>query len=373
MPFVAKAAKELKISRKKLQKISSDTAASAEAVDLEYVSDTEPGITRVKAGTGFTYKNGSALVKDEETLARIKSLVIPPAWGKVWISAKENGHLQATGIDARGRKQYRYHPKWTAVRGHAKFFHLYEFGQALPAVRRKLAEDLDDRRLTQRKVLAVAVSIMAMTGIRVGSGEYEKLYGSFGLSTLKDKHVRISGSSVRFQFKGKKGVYQDVSLASKKLARIVKQCRDLPGKELFQYVDESGAQCSITSGAVNNYIKEISGGHFTAKDFRTWAGSVHCLTTFQAMKTGEDLSAAEVKKRVNDALDAVSIHLGNTRAVCRKYYVHPAIIDLFESGKFGALQSDDSSKSEAVFEGLDAEEKLLMRVLEAQKSAVSIS
>lgn len=372
MPSVSKAAKELTISRKKLQKISGDTAASAEAADLAYVSDTQPGITRVRSGSGFAYKKAGQAVKDEKILARIKSLVIPPAWEKVWISASENGHLQATGIDVRGRKQYRYHPKWTAVRGHAKFFHLYEFGQALPAVRKKLAEDLDDRTLTKRKVLAAAVSIMGMTGIRVGNSEYEKLYGSFGLSTLKDKHVRITGGSVQFQFKGKKGVYQDVSLASKKLARIVKQCRDLPGKELFQYVEDSGERCTITSGEVNNYIKEISGGHFTAKDFRTWAGSLHCLTTFRGIKEVEGAPAADLKKHVNDALDAVSAHLGNTRTVCRKYYVHPAIIDLFEGGKLKPLLQTKSPESGAAYSGLAPEEKMLMRVLEAQKSAVTV-
>lgn len=331
MPSQKKAAKEVKLSRAKLQKLSAgDTAASAEAVDLEYVTDTQPGITRVRSGSGFSYKKNGKAVADESTLARIKSLVIPPAWEKVWIAPTEKGHLQATGLDARGRKQYRYHPKWTAVRGHAKFFHLYEFGQCLPSVRKKLDEDLSERSLTKRKVLAAAVSIMADTGIRVGNNEYEKLYGSFGLTTLKDGHAQITADSVRFQFKGKKGVYQDVSLSSKKLARIVKQCRDLPGKELFQYTDEGGGRCAITSGDVNAYIKEISGGHFTAKDFRTWAGSLHCLTSFQEIKLEDEASEAELKKQVNAALDAVSTHLGNTRAVCRKYYVHPAIIELFE-------------------------------------------
>lgn len=370
MPAKTKAEKEVKLSRRKLQKLSGgDTAASAEAVDLEYVSDTQPGISRVRSGSGFSYKEAGKAVKDEVTLARIKSLVIPPAWEKVWIASTEKGHLQATGIDARGRKQYRYHPKWTAVRGHAKFFHLYEFGQCLPSVRKKLDEDLAERSLTKRKVLAAAVSIMSDTGIRVGNNEYEKLYGSFGLTTLKDKHARIKSGAVQFQFKGKKGVYQDVSLSSKKLTRIVKQCRDLPGKELFQYVSENGERCAITSGDVNTYIKEISGGHFTAKDFRTWAGSLHCLTTFQEVKLKEGASQNEIKKQVNAALDAVSTHLGNTRAVCRKYYVHPAIVNLFEDGK---LESFFKKRGGAAFKGLDADEKILMRVLEAQKSAVTV-
>ena len=371
MPSRKKAEKEVRLSRKKLQTLSGgDTAASAEAVDLEYASDTQPGITRVRAGNGFSYRMGGKPVQDEQTLARIKSLAIPPAWERVWISPSEKGHLQATGIDARGRKQYRYHPKWTAVRGHAKFFHLYDFGRCLPSVRKKLKEDLRERVLSKRKVLAAAVSIMGSTGIRVGNSEYEKLYGSFGLTTLKDRHARITTGSVHFQFKGKKGVYQNVSFSSKRLARIVKQCRDLPGKELFQYVDERGERCPITSGDVNAYIKEISGGTFTAKDFRTWAGSLHCLTTFQEIKTADGASGTELKKQVNAALDAVSTHLGNTRAVCRKYYVHPAIIELFESEKLSAFFEKNGDADD--FEGLEPDEKILMHVLAAQKTAVTV-
>jgi len=368
MPSVTAAARELKVSRKKLQKISTDTAASAAAADLEYVSDTQPGIARVRSGSGFAYKQGGKAVKDEATLARIKSLVIPPAWEKVWIAPTDRGHLQATGIDARGRKQYRYHPRWTAVRGHAKFFHLYEFGECLPAVRKRLEEDLSKPGLSKEKVLAAAVSIMSSTGIRVGNGEYEKLYGSFGLSTLKDKHVQFaSGGTVRFQFRGKKGVYQDVSLASKKLARIVKQCRDLPGKELFQYVAEDGSRCAISSGDVNVYIKEISGGHFTAKDFRTWAGSLHCLCTFKELVVEKDASETALKAHVNETLDAVSKHLGNTRAVCRKYYVHPTILDLFQTRKL-----DSFFQKKAARRGYEPEEALLMQVLESSKAAVTI-
>lgn len=371
MPLQKQAATEVKLTRRKLQKLSAgDTAASAEAVDLEYVSDAQPGITRLRVGGGFSYRKNGSTLTDEATLSRIKSLVIPPAWEKVWIAPTEKGHLQATGIDARGRKQYRYHPKWTAVRGHAKFFHLYEFGLALPSVRKKLAEDLRERGLSKRKVLAAAVSIMADTGIRVGNNEYEKLYGSFGLTTLKDGHARISTGVVRFQFKGKKGVYQNVQLSSKKLARIVKQCRDLPGKELFQYLDENGERCAITSGDVNAYIKEISGGSFTAKDFRTWAGSLHCLSRFQEVKLENDSSEAEVKRRVNAALDAVSTHLGNTRTVCKKYYVHPAIIELFEERKLSNFF--EKSSGAKPFEGLDPDEKILMRVLEAQKAGVTV-
>jgi DNA topoisomerase-1 len=233
-----------------------------------------------------------------------------------------------------------------------------------------LDEDLSERSLSRRKVLAAAVSIMADTGIRVGNNEYEKLYGSFGLTTLKDKHAHITRSSVRFQFKGKKGIYQYVSLSSKKLARIVRQCRDLPGKELFQYVDEKGERCTITSGDVNAYIKEISGGHFTAKDFRTWAGSLHCLKNFQEIKLGEAASEAEIKRRVNAALDAVSTHLGNTRTVCRKYYVHPAIIEYFEGGKLSPFF--EKAGDGTLFEGLEPDEIVLMRLLEAQKCGVTL-
>ena len=354
---------DVKITRTKLKKLVADTAASAEAINLVYVSDTEAGIGRTKHGDQYTYLYNGRKVKDNEVLSRIKSLVIPPAWQQVWICTKDNGHLQATGIDAMGRKQYKYHPLWTQIRNHTKFFHLFELGKALPALRQRLKADLALPGLSMEKVLALIVSVMQQTGIRIGNGAYEKLYGSFGLSTLKDQHVKIKGSEARFSFKGKKGVYQNITLKSKKLAALIKKCQDIPGKELFQYYDAEGSRRSIDSGMVNSYIKEISGGNFSAKDFRTWTGTIQALLAFKELGCAN--TAAETKRRVIAALDAVSVHLGNTRTVCRKYYVHPVILDLYECSDLEKYllqiekQPDDSHTSHLL-----PEEKILMKILE---------
>src|ERR1043165_2947965 len=238
----------VKLSRRKLSKLVIDHASSAEAINLRYVSDKEPGITRVRKGKDFGYELAGKEVTDKQTLARIRPLVLPPAWEEVWICKDANGHLQGTGIDARGRKQYKYHPDWSALRSQTKFYHLYEFGKALPAIRACMDHDLARTGLPVEKVLAALVAIMQHTGIRIGSNEYEKLYGSFGLSTLKDKHGRISGSEVKFSFRGKKGLDQQLTLKSRRLARIVKQCRDIPGEELFQYTDPDGKHYAADSG-----------------------------------------------------------------------------------------------------------------------------
>ncbi|HXS35512.1 MAG TPA: hypothetical protein VN721_02340 [Flavipsychrobacter sp.] len=360
---------EIKITKRKLESLADNAIKSAEAINLVYVTDAEKGITRIKKRDEFIYLYNDKKVEDEEILIRIKRLVIPPAWQQVWICAVANGHLQATGLDAMNRKQYKYHTLWNTLRNHTKFYHLFEFGKALPAIRNRLNKDLAQQTLTQEKVLAAIISLMQETNIRIGNTMYEKLYGSFGLTTLKDKHVKIEGSNLQFSFRGKKGIYHNVSLKNKKLARIVKQCRDIPGKELFQYYDDHGERKSIDSGMVNNYIKEISGGHFTAKDFRTWAGSLHALEAFKSLGCCDTIT--ETKKKIVEALDMVAEQLGNTRAVCKKYYVHPSIIDHYSNNTLDKyLKLLETTQADPELSGLSAEEKVLMKMLEDAGSIV---
>lgn len=350
------------LSHKEILKLDKDYSKAAKMADLVYVSDKDPGFSRQKKGTGFAYFDGEELITDDETLERIKKLAIPPAWTAVWICKKPNGHIQATGYDQKGRKQYRYHPQWGTLRNETKFHRLYEFGKALPAIRLKVEEDLEKKELTEEKVLATVVSIMERTFIRVGSDDYEKLYGSYGLTTLKDKHVNVNGSTVRFSFKGKKGVYHEITLRNRKLAKLVQMCRDIPGKELFQYFDEQGQRHSIDSGMVNRYIKEASGGDFTAKDFRTWAGTLHILQTFCSMDS--PAAPTDCKKNILAALDEVSRKLGNTRTVCKKYYVHPGIIRLYEERALDKyLKELDAIEKDDQLSDLTSEEKVLMKIL----------
>ena len=362
---MSEVAEELpKISKRKLRSIVKDEEKTAIAANLVYVSDKEPGIERRKKGDQFEYYFNNELIKDDEELLRIKHLVIPPAWEKVWICKKENGHLQATGYDTRNRKQYRYHPSWNKLRNDTKFYRLHDFGKALPEIRLQLEKDLSDKELSEKKVLAAVVSLMERTNIRIGNAFYEKEYGSFGLTTLKDQHVTFNGNSVTFSFNGKKGVAHKIKLKSKKLAGIIKKCRDVPGKELFQYYDEEGKHHSIDSGVVNNYIREISHADFTAKDFRTWAGTVHAFLALKSIGCCE--TATEAKRKIVEALDIVSEHLGNTRTVCKKYYVHPLIISLYESKKLDKYISDlDKIEKDDNKASLSAEEKMVMKILES--------
>ena len=354
----------LQLPEKKLKAIIHDAAKAAKAVSLVYISDSEEGIRRVNKGKSFSYLLKEKPVADEDTLQRIKSLVIPPAWENVWISPLDNGHLQATGNDALQRKQYRYHPLWNALRNHTKFYRLHEFGKVLPSIRLQLEKDLSLPGLPVAKVLAAAVSLMERTHIRIGNNLYEKLYGSFGMTTLKDQHVKVEGAKIRFTFKGKKGVHHDINIKSNKLAKIVKQCRDIPGKELFQYYDEEGNRRSIDSGMLNTYIREISGGEFTAKDFRTWAGTVQAILAFKEL--GFFDTQTETKKKIVKALDVVAKHLGNTRTVCKKYYVHPLIVSLYESHELKKYTADlDKIEEDDNKTGLTGEEKVLMKILEA--------
>lgn len=349
-----------------MQLLYSDPLQCAKAIDLTYVSDAQRGITRVKKGKHFIYMDGDARITDTDELERIRKIVIPPAWEKVWICRSPKGHIQATGFDKRNRKQYRYHLLWNQLRNHTKFSRLLAFGEKLPQIRLQVESDLSIRELNQRKVLAVLISLIERTYIRVGNSEYEKLYGSYGLTTLKDQHVQIKGSQIRFSFKGKKGVHHHLSVTNKKLARIVKQCREIPGKELFQYYDEQGQTHTIDSGDVNAYIRELSGEEFTAKDFRTWAGTLHALHAFQEL--GEALNQADCKKKIVEALDYVSTQLGNTRTVCKKYYVHPLVMHLYESQalkryfhELDRIEKDDN------LTGWTAEELVLLKILRGSR------
>ncbi|MBS1660895.1 MAG: DNA topoisomerase IB [Bacteroidetes bacterium] len=342
----------LALSHKEFLQVDRDYEKAASVMHLVYVSDNQPGILRSKKGKGFSYVFNNKVVKDREQLERIRKLVIPPAWTQVWICASEKGHIQATGLDLRRRKQYRYHPLWNSLRNETKFHRLYEFGKALPLLRSRVEEGLRSKGLTQEKVLATVVSLMERTFIRVGNYEYEKANGSYGLTTLKNKHVSIAGDKMVFSFTGKKGIHHDVTLRNKRLARIVSQCHDIPGKELFQYYAEDGSRHPVDSGMVNDYIREGSGADFSAKDFRTWAGSLHALQEFRSV--GEALTETAIKKNINIVLDSVSCKLGNTRTVCRKYYVHPCLIALYEDNKLVKyLQEMDKEE----------EEKVLMKIL----------
>ena len=350
---------DFKISKRSLKGLLQNAEKSAEIIKLVYVSDKDPGIERVKRGKSFTYLKNGKRITDKQDLARIKSLVIPPAWENVWICAVANGHLQATGFDVKKRKQYRYHPLWCEFRNQTKFYQLLAFGKKLPSIREQLEKDLAKPGLPLEKVLAAVVMIMLHTNIRVGNNLYERLYGSFGLTTLKDKHVKINGNSVKFCFKGKKGVYHEIDLRSAKLVRVVKQCRDLPGKELFQYYDENGERKSIDSGTVNEYLKNICCDNFTTKDFRTWTGSVHAIEAFRESTSNTE---SDIKKTMVQVLDVVAKRLGNTRAVCKKYYIHPAILDMYANNELQKfLQHKDSNNAEKFSEA----EAILMKILEA--------
>ena len=347
---------------------------AAKVASLQYVNDSMKGIRRKRKGTGFTFTLDGVKITDSSTLQRIKKLAIPPAWTDVWICSKENGHLQATGFDVLGRKQYRYHQDWNIVRNQTKFQHLYEFGKALPQLRKRIEKDLASSELTKEKVLATVVKLMEHTLIRVGSNEYEKLYGSYGLTTMKDGHVNINGTSLRFSFKGKKGIYHSITIKNKRLARIVKACRDIPGKELFQYMNGDGVRRSIDSGMVNEYIQETTDKNFSAKDFRTWAGTLAFLDCLKGLvrrtlpEVGLDKTSTQndIKKNIIDTLDEVSARLGNTRAICRKYYVHPQIITLYEENKLSEyLDELDDGKTNKDTVGLSTNEKVLMRILKA--------
>lgn len=311
--------------------IITDPVESSKAAGLRYVTDAKPGITRKKRGKHFQYLDPDGkTIRDEATLKRIRSLAIPPAWTSVWICPLANGHLQATGRDARRRKQSRYHPRWREVRDETKYERMKLFGQFLPAIRERVEQDLALPGLPREKVLATIVRLLETTFIRVGNEEYARENKSYGLTTMRDKHVDVTGSTVHFHFKGKSGKTHSIGFSDRRLARIVKKCQDLPGYELFQYVDAEGNQHAVDSADVNDYLHSITNEQFTAKDFRTWAGTVLAcalLRQFDACDT-----QTQAKKNVVLAIKKVAERLGNTPSVCRKCYVHPAVIESYMGG-----------------------------------------
>lgn len=312
-----------------------DAAGAASIAGLRYVNDQRPGYRRRRRGNGWSYVDlDGKPIADARVRARIDALVIPPAWTDVWICPLPNGHIQASGRDARGRKQYRYHQRWREVRDATKFSRLVEFGAALPRIRRRVRRDLARRGLPREKVLATVVRLLESTCIRVGNEEYRRDNASYGLTTLRTRHVAVRGASVEFHFDGKGGKEHHVELVDRRLARIIQRCQEIPGYELFQYVDAGGAPCAIDSGDVNAYLHEIvPDARYTAKDFRTWMGTLHALV---ALRDGGPCaeSTTGLQKQIVGAVDRVAEELRNTRAVCRQFYIHPSLLTAFEAGAF---------------------------------------
>jgi DNA topoisomerase-1 len=308
-----------------------DSVEAAHDAGLVYTSDSEPGLRRVRKGRSFTYIDADGrAVRDQATLERIEALAVPPAWKDVWICARPRGHLQATGRDARGRKQFKYHPRWRETRDADKYARLLGFARALPRIRARVARDLRLPGLPREKVIATLVKLLETTLARVGNEEYARENGSFGLTTLRDRHVKVRGATVRFLFRGKSGREHQLGVTDRRVANVIKRCEELPGQMLFQYVDENGERGLVTSDDVNGYLRETTGDDFTAKDFRTWAGTLLAACALREVARFE--SETEAKRNVLAAIDSVARKLGHTRAVCRRAYVHPAVIDTYLDG-----------------------------------------
>jgi DNA topoisomerase I len=318
-------------TQKEQNSANTEAIDSAKAAGLRYVSDSSPGIHRKPWGSHFRYSHSDGKpVRDRETLARIKSLVIPPAWKDVWICENPKGHLQVSGRDARGRKQSRYHPHWREVRDENKYERMMVFGAALPTIRERVEHDLSAPGMPREKVLAAIVRLMETTLIRIGNEEYARQNQSYGLTTMRNKHVQVDGSSVSFNFQGKSGVRHSVDFNDRRLARIIQRCQDIPGYELFQYIDKEGERHSIDSADVNDYLRAITNQDFTAKDFRTWAGTVLACSMLHEFEAFQ--SETEAKRNIVQAIKDVAARLGNTPSVCRKCYVHPAVLDTYLAG-----------------------------------------
>ena len=342
-----------------------DSLATAEAAALRYVSDGTPGIHRVRASRRLRYVAADGTpVRDLAIRRRIRALAIPPAWTEVWICASPEGHIQAVGRDAKGRKQYRYHARWREVRDAAKYARLALFAERLPAIRRRVAEDLGRAGLPREKILAAVVRLLETSLIRVGNVEYAEENGSFGVTTLRNRHVTIEGSSLRFEFRGKGGKRHVVDVADRRLARIIRQCQELPGHELFQYVDAEGQRHAIGSADVNAYLREIAGEEFTAKDFRTWAGTVLAAS---ALRDGVFESAAEAKRNVARAIETVAKRLGNTPAICRRCYVHPAVVAAYLEKTLPRAPERSAQDRAASPAGLEPDEAALLVILRARQ------
>jgi DNA topoisomerase-1 len=342
---------------------------AAKEAGLLYVSDDAPGITRQKWGKNFIYVDAQGKqIKNRATLDRIRMLAIPPAYREVWICRDERGHIQAVGRDDRGRKQYRYHEKWREVRDQDKYGRMIDFARALPGIRRKVAKDLKRHGLPREKVLAAVVKFMEMTLIRVGNDEYARNNQSFGLTTLRDRHAKFSRGKVRLEFRGKSGVDHESEVEDARLAEIAKRCQELPGQELFQYLDEAGAVRDIGSGDVNDYLRQISGKDFTAKDFRTWAGTVLAATALKEIEQFD--SHPQAKKNVLRAVERVAAKLGNTRAVCRKCYIHPEILNAYMEGELVKNLARRAAGMARSINQLRPEEAAVLALLQARLAAV---
>lgn len=346
--------------------IITDPAESSRQAGLRYVTDAKPGLTRKRWGKSFRYFDADGKqIKDEATLKRIRSLVIPPAWTDVWICPSASGHLQATGRDARKRKQSRYHPRWRAVRDETKYERMKLFGEALPAIRARVEQDLGLPGLPREKVLATIVRLLETTFIRIGNEEYARENKSYGLTTMQNRHVDVNGSKVHFKFRGKSGKVHAIDLNDRRLARIVKKCQDLPGYELFQYLDDEENPHSVDSADVNDYLRAITEENFTAKDFRTWAGTVLACALLRETGACEDLSQSQAKKNVVQAIAVVAERLGNTPSVCRKCYVHPAVVESYMGGTMvKAFEEQVKKEVEMSEHALEQEELDLLHLLE---------
>jgi DNA topoisomerase-1 len=339
---------------------SDDPVAAARSAGLRYTPDVGPGITRRRAGRGWSYIDPDGdIIRNAKELERIRALVIPPAWTDVWINPSPRGHIQATGRDARGRKQYRYHDKWRATRDETKFSRMTAFGEALPRIRERVAADLALPGLPREKILAIAVRLLDEALIRVGNAEYARENDSYGLTTLRDDHVDVLGATVRFTFRGKSGKTHEIDVRDHRVARIISRMQDLPGEHLFQYLDADGEPRAIGSEDVNAYLHEIAGEAFTAKDFRTWGGTV--LAARQLRELGPFESQTAMKANVVAAIDVVAARLGNTRAVCRAAYIHPAILLGYESGELCLFDCNDVDAP-----GLDADERWALAFLKTR-------
>jgi DNA topoisomerase-1 len=341
-----------------------DPVVSARVVGLRHVSDDKPGIQRAGNGKNFRYRDAAGkIVHDRETLARIKSLVIPPAWTEVWICPEANGHLQATGRDDRGRKQFRYHPRWREIRDETKYARMILFARTLPKIRRRIRKDMSLRGLPRNKVLATVARLLEVSLIRVGNDEYARENDSFGLTTMRNRHVDVNGSELRFHFRGKAGKWHNVDIRDRNIAKIVERCQDLPGQELFQFVDDEGERHDVRSEDVNEYLRETSGQDFTAKDFRTWAGTVlvaMALREFEKFDT-----KAQAKKNVVAAIESVARKLGNTPAVCKKCYIHPHVLDSYLDGTLIETLKQRAEKTiSGSLRGLPAEEAAVLGLLQ---------
>lgn len=349
----------MKLKSSKVRKILNNPIKIADAANLVYVTQDALTIERHRKGRGFIYIQNGEKIADKEAIARFKDLVIPPAWQKVRISPHPNTHLQVIGKDDKNRTQYRYHPYWEEISNTTKFFKMTDFGKVLPEIREKVAADLRKRTMTREKCLALVVSLMEDTHIRIGNEKYAKSNKSFGLSTLRTKHLRIDHEGVFFNFTGKKGKKHSISIKDKKLRALVMQCKEIPGWELFQYYDEEGNHHAIDSGMVNEYIQTISDPSYSAKDFRTWAASKIFLESLVAMEIPENEN--EIKNNIVEACDMAAKNLGNTRSVCRNYYVHPAIIEKYENGTlFKYLDKKRETTSDYDLEPI---EQILMDVI----------